>query len=136
MKIICIGRNYIEHARELNNAVPEKPVFFMKPDSALLTKNKPFFLPPFSTEVHHEVELVLKISRLGKHIDEKYARRYYGEISIGIDFTARDLQRECKQKGLPWEIAKAFDGSAPVGEFLPKNELHILVFEDSDSESR
>ncbi|MCD6201498.1 MAG: fumarylacetoacetate hydrolase family protein [Bacteroidales bacterium] len=123
MKIICIGRNYIEHARELNNAVPEKPIFFMKPDSALLTKNKPFFLPPFSTEVHHEVELVLKISRLGKHIDEKYARRYYGEISIGIDFTARDLQRECKQKGLPWEIAKAFDGSAPVGEFLPKNEL-------------
>ncbi|HHJ09436.1 MAG TPA: FAA hydrolase family protein [Bacteroidetes bacterium] len=123
MKIICIGRNYIEHARELNSPVPEKPVFFMKPDSAVLKNNKPFFLPSFSSEIHYEVELVLKISRLGKHIDEKYARRYYGEIGIGIDFTARDLQRECKEKGLPWEIAKAFDSSAPLGEFVSKEEL-------------
>ena len=123
MKIICIGRNYIEHARELNSPVPEKPVFFMKPDSAVLKNNKPFFLPSFSSEIHYEVELVLKISRLGKHIDEKYAWRYYGEIGIGIDFTARDLQRECKEKGLPWEIAKAFDSSAPLGEFVSKEEL-------------
>ncbi len=123
MKIICIGRNYAEHARELNNEVPEKPVFFMKPDSALIRNNKPFFLPPFSKEIHYETELVLKISRLGKHIEEKFAYRYYDEIGIGIDFTARDLQRECKAGGLPWEIAKAFDGSAPVGEFISKKEL-------------
>ena len=123
MKIICIGRNYAEHAKELNNEVPEKPVFFMKPDSALIRNNKPFFLPPFSKEIHYETELVLKISRLGKHIEEKFAYRYYDEIGIGIDFTARDLQRECKAGGLPWEIAKAFDGSAPVGEFISKKEL-------------
>ena len=123
MKIICIGRNYAEHAKELNNEVPEKPVFFMKPDSALIRNNKPFFLPPFSKEIHYETELVLKITRLGKHIEEKFAYRYYDEIGIGIDFTARDLQRECKAKGLPWEVAKAFDGSAPVGEFISKKEL-------------
>ena len=123
MKIICIGRNYAEHAKELNNEVPEKPVFFMKPDSALIRNNKPFFMPPFSKEIHYETELVLKISRLGKHIEEKFAYRYYDEIGIGIDFTARDLQRECKAGGLPWEIAKAFDGSAPVGEFISKKEL-------------
>ncbi len=103
--------------------MPAKPVFFMKPDSAILKDNKPFYLPPFSSEVHHEVELVLKISRLGKHVEEAFAYRYYDEIGIGIDFTARDLQRECKEKGLPWEIAKAFDGSAPLGGFLPKKEL-------------
>ncbi len=123
MKIICIGRNYIDHARELDNPVPEEPVFFMKPDSAIIKNNKPFFLPDFSDEIHHEVELVVKISRLGKHIERKFAHRYYEEIGIGIDFTARDLQRECKAKGLPWEIAKAFDGSAPLGGFLPKKEL-------------
>lgn len=123
MKILCIGRNYIEHAKELNNPVPEKPVFFSKTDASLLKNGKPFFLPDFSKEIHFETELVLKISKLGKHIDEKYAGRYYDEIGIGIDFTARDLQRECKAKGLPWEIAKAFDNSAPLGKFLPKEQF-------------
>jgi len=123
MKIICIGRNYLEHARELKNPVPERPVFFMKPDSAIIKNNKPFLLPDFSKEIHYETELVLKISRLGKHIDRKFAYRYYDEIGIGIDFTARDLQRDCKEKGLPWEIAKAFDGAAPIGGFIPKKEL-------------
>jgi 2-keto-4-pentenoate hydratase/2-oxohepta-3-ene-1,7-dioic acid hydratase in catechol pathway len=120
MKILCIGRNYIEHAKELNNPVPEKPVFFSKTDTSILKNGKPFFLPDFSNEIHFETELVLKISKLGKYIDEKYADRYYEEIGIGIDFTARDLQRECKAKGLPWEIAKAFDNSAPLGKFLSK----------------
>jgi len=123
MKIICIGRNYIEHARELNNPVPKEPVFFMKPDSAIIRNNKPFFLPDFSKEVHHEIELVLKIDRLGKGIDEQFAHRYYHEIGIGVDFTARDLQRIAKEKGLPWEKAKAFDGSAPLGGFLAKEKL-------------
>lgn len=119
MKIICIGRNYIDHAKELNNPVPEKPVFFMKPDTALLLKHNPFFYPDFSKNIHYETELVVKINRNGKHIDEKFAHKYYNEIGIGIDFTARDLQAEAKKKGLPWEIAKAFDQSAPVGKFLP-----------------
>jgi 2-keto-4-pentenoate hydratase/2-oxohepta-3-ene-1,7-dioic acid hydratase in catechol pathway len=123
MKIICIGRNYAEHARELNNPVPEKPVFFMKPDSAILVKNKPFFLPEFSHEIHHEVELVIRINRLGKNIERKFASRYYHEITVGIDFTARDLQRECKKQGNPWEIAKGFDGSAVMGRFIPLSEL-------------
>ncbi len=123
MKILCIGRNYVEHAKELSNPVPEKPVFFSKTDASLLKNGKPFFLPDFSNEIHFETELVLKISKLGKHIDEKYADRYYDEIGIGIDFTARDLQRECKAKGLPWEIAKAFDNSAPLGKFLPKEKF-------------
>ena len=123
MKIICIGRNYIEHARELNNPVPKEPVFFMKPDSAIIRNNKPFFLPDFSEEVHHEIELVLKIDRLGKGIDEQFAHRYYHEIGIGVDFTARDLQRVAKEKGLPWEKAKAFDGSAPLGGFVAKENL-------------
>ena len=126
MKIICIGRNYSEHAKELNNPLPEKPVFFMKPDSSILKNNKPFFLPDFSRDVHYEVELVLKISRLGKNIDEKFADRYFNEIGIGIDFTARDLQKECKSKGLPWEIAKAFENSAPLGNFLPKESFSDL----------
>ena len=104
MKIICIGRNYSEHAKELNNPLPEKPVFFMKPDSSILKNNKPFFLPDFSKDVHYEVELVLKISRLGKNINEKFADRYFNGIGIGIDFTARDLQKECKNKGLPLRI--------------------------------
>ncbi len=119
MKIICIGRNYIDHAKELNNPVPEKPVFFLKPDTALLQKHNPFFYPDFSKNIHYEVELVIKINRNGKHIEEKFAHKYYEEIGIGIDFTARDLQAEAKKKGLPWEIAKAFDQSAPVGKFLP-----------------
>jgi acylpyruvate hydrolase len=131
MKIICIGRNYAEHAKELNNAVPEKPVFFMKPDSALVIKNRPFFYPDFSDDVHHEIEVVLKISRLGKSIPEKFAQRYYNEIALGVDFTARDLQKEMKSKGLPWEIAKGFDYSAPVSKFFPVkhfSDIHSLDF--------
>lgn len=123
MKIICIGRNYADHAAELNNPLPAKPVFFMKPDSALLLKNKPFYIPEFSNEVHYETELVVKIDRLGKHIDKKFAHRYYSQVSLGIDFTARDLQDEQKKKGLPWEIAKAFDYSAVLGEFVSLKEL-------------
>lgn len=123
MKIICIGRNYADHARELNNPLPEKPVFFLKPDTALVQNNRPFFYPGFSREIHHEVELVLRINRLGRHIGEEFAHRYYDEIGVGIDFTARDLQDQCKQKGLPWEIAKAFDNSAPLGKFIPKSDI-------------
>lgn len=130
MKIICIGRNYVKHAQELNHDVPSEPVFFMKPDSALLLDNKPFFLPDFSKELHHEIELVIKISRLGKNIEAKFAHRYYDEIGLGIDFTARDIQRQLIEKGLPWEKAKAFDSSAVLGKFLTKEELgdmgHIL----------
>lgn len=126
MKIICIGRNYINHARELNNPVPEKPVFFMKPDSALVIRNRPFFYPDFSSDIHHEIELVIKINRLGRSIDEKFAHRYYNQYALGVDFTARDLQSECKKKGLPWEIAKGFDYSAPVSKFLTlKKEENI-----------
>lgn len=123
MKIICIGRNYIDHAKELKNPVPAEPVFFMKPDSALLLKNRPFYIPEFTGEVHHEVELVIKINRLGRHIEEKFAHRYYKELGLGIDFTARDIQKKCKEKGLPWEIAKAFDFSAPLGDFINKEDL-------------
>lgn len=123
MKIICIGRNYVEHAKELNNPVPEKPVFFMKPDTALLLKNNPFFYPEFTSDLHFETELVLKICKNGRHIEEKFASTYYDEIGIGIDFTARDIQAECKKKGLPWEIAKAFDQSAPMGKFLPVSDF-------------
>jgi 2-keto-4-pentenoate hydratase/2-oxohepta-3-ene-1,7-dioic acid hydratase in catechol pathway len=123
MKIICIGRNYAEHVKELNNDIPKEPVFFMKPDSSLLIKNRPFFLPDFSQEIHFEVELVLKINRIGKNIGEKFAHRYYSEIGLGIDFTARDIQRRCKEKGLPWEIAKSFDASAVLGKFLSKDSF-------------
>ncbi|KAF0131057.1 MAG: fumarylacetoacetate (FAA) hydrolase [Bacteroidetes bacterium] len=126
MKIICIGRNYAEHAKELNNPLPSKPVFFMKPDTALLPPHNPFFYPSFSSDIHYEVELVMKVSKNGRSIAEKFAHKYYQEIGVGIDFTARDLQTECKQKGLPWEIAKAFDFSAPVGQFLPKSEFKDL----------
>lgn len=126
MKIICIGRNYVEHAKELNNPVPEKPVFFMKPDTALLLKNNPFFYPEFTSDLHFETELVLKICKNGRHIEEIFANTYYDEIGIGIDFTARDIQAECKKKGLPWEIAKAFDQSAPMGKFLPVSEFKDL----------
>ena len=131
MKIICIGRNYVAHARELNNEVPEKPVFFMKPDSALVTSNRPFFYPDFSSDVHYELEVVIRINRLGRSIEEKYAHRYFNELALGVDFTARDLQAEQKKKGLPWEIAKGFDYSAPVSEFYPLEkygDIHDLSF--------
>ena len=123
MKIICIGRNYREHIKELNNAVPTEPVFFLKPDTAIIKNNQPFFYPDFSNDIHHEVELVIKINRLGKNIEERFAPKYYNEIGIGIDFTARDIQQDCKEKGLPWEKAKAFDGSAPLGNFVSKNNF-------------
>jgi acylpyruvate hydrolase len=126
MKIICIGRNYSEHVKELSNELPSEPVFFMKPDTSIIIGNKPFFLPDFSNEIHHEVEIVLKICKVGKTISEKFASRYYDEIGIGIDFTARDLQAKAKEKGLPWEIAKAFEGSAPIGRFIPKKEITDL----------
>ncbi len=126
MKIICIGRNYLKHARELEHDIPAEPVFFMKPDSALLLDNRHFYLPGFSAEVHYEVELVVKINRLGKSIESRYAHRYYDEIGLGIDFTARDVQRQLIEKGLPWEKAKAFDASAVLGEFIPKEELGDL----------
>lgn len=126
MKIICVGRNYVEHARELNNPVSEKPVIFLKPETALLQRRQPFFIPDFSSEIHHEIELVVKINRLGKNIQPQFAHKYYSEIGLGIDFTARDLQSSLKAKGLPWELAKAFDGSAPVGDFILKSELENL----------
>ena len=118
MKIICIGRNYVAHARELNNPLSTEPVFFMKPDTALITRNRPFFYPEISGNIHYELELVIKINKNGRHIQEKFAHTYYNEIGLGIDFTARDIQQKCKEKGLPWEPAKAFDGSAPVSKFV------------------
>ena len=126
MKIICIGRNYVEHAKELNNPLPEVPIFFLKPETALLQKNQPFFYPEFSEDIHYETEIVLKIKKVGKHIQEKFAHTYYDEIGIGIDLTARDLQSNCKKKGLPWEIAKGFDGSAPLGKFINKSEFENI----------
>jgi acylpyruvate hydrolase len=126
MKIIAIGRNYIEHAKELNNPVPKEPMFFMKPETSIIRNNKPFFYPDFSQDVHYETEIVLKINRLGKNIETRFAHRYYNEIGLGIDFTARDLQQKCKEKGKPWEIAKAFDGSAPLSEFVDKSNYENL----------
>ena len=127
MKIICIGRNYAKHAKELGNTVPTEPVYFMKPDSALLPKKQPFFYPNFTKDLHYEVELVIKICKLGKNISKKFANTYYNEIGLGIDFTARDIQLECKAKGLPWEKAKAFDYSAPLSrEFIQKSEFKNL----------
>ena len=126
MKIICIGRNYAEHAKEMKSEVPTEPVFFMKPDTALLKMNEPFYFPDFTKDLHHEIEVVLKISKVGKHIAEEFAHKYYDEISLGIDFTARDLQAQCKAKGLPWEKAKSFDSSAPIGKFVNKTELGDL----------
>ncbi len=120
MKIICIGRNYVAHAQELNNDIPEEPVFFMKPDSALLRNNDPFYIPDWTNEVHHEIELVLRVCRLGKNIEKRFAHRYYDEIGLGVDFTARDIQNELKKKGLPWEKAKAFDQAAVISStFFP-----------------
>ena len=132
MKIIAIGRNYAAHAKELNNEVPTKPIIFLKPDTAVLKDNKPFYLPDFSTDIHYELEVVLKICKVGKHISEKFAANYYDEIGLGIDFTARDIQAEHKAKGLPWELAKAFDHSAVVSDFLPKTDfvnMYDLNFE-------
>ncbi|MDK2842510.1 MAG: hypothetical protein PWQ17_2016 [Anaerophaga sp.] len=123
MKILCIGRNYIGHAKELNNPLPTEPVIFSKPDSALLRNNDPFFLPDFANSFHHEVEIVVRINRLGKNIEEKFASRYYKEIGLGIDFTARDLQDELKKKGLPWEKCKAFDSSAVISKFVSKDHF-------------
>ena len=126
MKILAVGRNYSEHAKELNNPVPTEPVVFLKPDTALLREGKPFFHPDFSNDIHYEVELVIKIGKEGKHIAEKFALNYIESIGIGIDFTARDIQEKCNQKGLPWEIAKAFDHSAPIGNFINITEFKDL----------
>jgi 2-keto-4-pentenoate hydratase/2-oxohepta-3-ene-1,7-dioic acid hydratase in catechol pathway len=123
MKIIAIGRNYIDHAKELNNPVPKEPMFFLMPDSALLRNNQPFFYPDFSKDIHYEVEIVVKLNRLGKNVAAKFANRYYSEVGIGIDFTARDLQKKCKEKGLPWEISKSFDGAAPISNFIDLDKL-------------
>ena len=132
MKIICIGRNYVNHIEELKNERPSEPVIFMKPDSAILLKQHPFVIPEFSKDIHHEIEVIVRINKVGKYIDTKFAHKYYDEISVGIDFTARDIQDQLKSKGLPWEKAKSFDGSAVIGEFLPKNQfvsLENITFE-------
>jgi len=140
MKIIAIGRNYAEHAKELNNPVPGVPVIFMKPETALLKDNKPFYHPDFSEDIHHEIEIVIKISKEGKHINEQFAGNYFDEIGLGVDFTARDIQSRHKEKGLPWELAKAFDSSAPISKFVPKAhfaDLHNINFKlDVNGETR
>lgn len=123
MKLICIGRNYAKHIAELDNEKPEYPVVFLKPDSAILLKQHPFVIPEFTENVHYEVEVLVKIKKLGKYIDKKFASSYYDEIGLGIDFTARDLQKKLKEKGLPWEKSKAFDGSAVIGKWLSKEAL-------------
>ncbi len=131
MKILCVGRNYIEHARELNNPVPKTPMLFMKPATALLNQGKPFFYPDFSTDIHYELEIVLRISANGKHIEKEFAPKYYDQVALGIDFTARDIQSQLKEKGHPWEIAKAFDHSAVVSPFvgLPVDHANGIPFE-------
>ncbi len=126
MKIVCVGRNYAAHIKELDNERPLEPVLFIKPDSAVLPKEQDFYLPEFSSEVHYEVEVLVKIKKVGKYIDEKFAHTYYDEIGLGIDFTARDLQSKLKEKGLPWEKAKGFDGSAVIGKWLPKTNFKDL----------
>ncbi|WP_291274689.1 fumarylacetoacetate hydrolase family protein [Flavobacterium sp.] len=126
MKIICIGRNYVDHISELNNERPDEPVIFMKPDTAILPKDADFYIPEFTQDLHHEVEVVVKINKVGKYIDKKFAHKYYDEIGLGIDFTARDVQTKLKEKGLPWEKSKAFDHSAIIGSFLSKKELTSL----------
>lgn len=124
MKIICVGRNYSEHAKELNNEIPEEPVIFLKPDTALLKQNKPFFLPDWSQNIQYEAEIVLRISKNGKYIDEAFAHKYYDAVTLGIDFTARDIQNNLKAKGLPWELAKAFDNSAAIGKMIDLKNLN------------
>ena len=126
MKIICIGRNYTKHIEELQNERPDEPVVFMKPDSAILLRQHPFVIPEFSEDIHHELEIIVKINKVGKYIDAIFAHKYYDEIGVGIDFTARDLQQKLKDKGLPWEKAKAFDGSAVIGDFMQKNTFNSL----------
>lgn len=126
MKFICIGRNYVDHIEELNNERPKEPVIFIKPDSAQVLKGQPFFIPEFSNDVHHEVEILVKIKKVGKYIDRKFAHKYYDEIGLGIDFTARDLQQYLKERGLPWERAKAFDGAAVVGKWLDKTQFQDI----------
>lgn len=123
MKIICIGLNYHSHIQELKSQIPDVPVFFMKPETAMIVKNRPFFLPDFSNDIHYEVELLVRINKLGKSIQKKFAHTYYDEIGLGIDFTARDLQQKVRSEGLPWEITKSFDGSAIIGTFLPKSQF-------------
>ena len=132
MKIICIGRNYVKHIEELQNERPDEPVIFLKPDTAIIPKKFPFVIPEFSNEVQHEVEILVKITKVGKYIDAKFAHKYYDEIGLGIDFTARDVQNKLKEKGLPWEKAKGFDGSALIGEFIPKklfSSVENITFE-------
>ena len=126
MKLICIGRNYTDHIEELQNERPDEPVVFLKPDTSILLKKQPFFIPDFSEDVHYEVEVLVKINRVGKHIAKKFAHKYYDEIGLGIDFTARDVQAKMKEKGFPWEKAKAFDGAAVIGNWLPKSEFTDL----------
>lgn len=125
MKILAIGRNYAKHIEELNNERPDEPVVFGKPETAILKNNAPFYYPDFSKDIHHEVEILIKICKVGKNIDEKFAHKYYDEIGIGVDFTARDLQSKAKSKGLPWDLAKGFNGSAPISEFVPKSEFDL-----------
>ena len=126
MKIICIGRNYANHAKELGNTIPTEPLFFLKPETAIQPKGHPFFIPDFSNEIHYEVELIIKIDKIGKNIEELFAHKYYSQIGLGIDFTARDIQEECKAKGLPWEKAKGFDGAAQISRsFINKSELDL-----------
>jgi 2-keto-4-pentenoate hydratase/2-oxohepta-3-ene-1,7-dioic acid hydratase in catechol pathway len=132
MKIICIGRNYVDHIEELKNERPSEPVVFLKPDTAILKSGETFYIPDNLGEIHHELEIIVKISKVGKHIDQKFAHKYYDELSVGIDFTARDLQNKLKEKGLPWEKSKAFDSSAIIGDFIPKNifsSIESLTFE-------
>lgn len=123
MKLICVGRNYTAHIEELDNERPKDPILFLKPDTSILLKKNPFFIPEFSNDVHYEVEVLVKIKKIGKHIQQKFAHKYYDEIGLGIDFTARDLQKELKARGLPWEKAKGFDGAAVIGNFLPKTSF-------------
>lgn len=138
MKIICIGRNYAEHAKELGNEIPENPVIFMKPDTAVLKKGSDFYIPEFSDDIHYELEVVVKISKGGKYIQEENAGKHYEEIGLGIDFTARDVQSKLKEKGLPWELAKGFDGSAVISEFFKKEDfdlknLHFSLLKNKES---
>jgi 2-keto-4-pentenoate hydratase/2-oxohepta-3-ene-1,7-dioic acid hydratase in catechol pathway len=138
MKIVCIGRNYSDHIKELDNVKPTEPILFIKPDSAILPKEQPFYIPEFSDNIHYEVEVLVKIKKVGKHIDEKFAHTYYDEIGLGIDFTARDLQQQLKEKGLPWEKAKGFDGSAVIGNWVSKSDyenvdnLNFSLFKNNE----
>ncbi len=125
MKIICIGQNYTDHIKELDSKQQEDPVIFLKPDTSILLKNQPFFIPDFSDEIHHEIELIVKINKVGKYIEEKFAHKYFDQISVGIDFTARDIQKKLKENGMPWEVSKAFDGSAVVGKWISKSDFDL-----------